>query len=178
MAPTLPGFLGIKIYVQYLDSNSHKPIFYTSNSYDGSNFIRITWIGNQVEYHTTQNCLECHQNSNHARILNRRRSVSVIIHTLLGVAVFWKVHIQPDIVFDPTYGEIICTYRAVKRKIILPYMEALEIHTGSPTLHWEDNTSFISVLESQIVTPRVKYIDIPVLFLQEKFENGLFIPKY
>ena len=116
MAPTLPGFLGIKIYVQYLDSNSHKPIFYTSNSYDGSNFIRITWIGNQVEYHTTQNCLECHQNSNHARILNRRRSVSVIIHTLLGVAVFWKVHIQTDIIFEPTDGEIICMYKAAKTK--------------------------------------------------------------
>ena len=135
MGPTLLGFQGIKIYVQYLDSNSHKPIFYTSNSYDGSNFIRITWSGNQVEDHTTQNCLECHQNSDHDRIINKRGSVSGIIHTLLGVAVFWKVHIQPDIVFDPTYGEIICTYRAVKRKFILTYMEAWAIHTGSPTLH-------------------------------------------
>ena len=34
MAPTLPGFQGIKRCVQYLASNQHKPIFYPSNSYD------------------------------------------------------------------------------------------------------------------------------------------------
>ena len=57
-------------------------------------------------------------------------------------------------------------------------MEALALYTGAPTVHWEDNTSFISVVESKRVTPRVKHIDIPVCFLQEKFDNGLFLPKY
>ena len=57
-------------------------------------------------------------------------------------------------------------------------MKALALHTGAPTVHWEDNTSFISVLEAKIVTPRVKHIDIPVCFLQEKFDNSLFLPKY
>ena len=55
VAPTLSGFQGIKRCVQYLVSHPHKPIFYPSHSYDGSNVIRLTWIGNQVEYHTTQN---------------------------------------------------------------------------------------------------------------------------
>ena len=57
-------------------------------------------------------------------------------------------------------------------------MEALALHTGAPTVHWEDNTSFISVVEAKRVTTRVKHIDIPVYFLQEQFENGIFIPKY
>ena len=91
VAPTLPVFQGIKRCVQYLDSHPHKPIFYPSNSYGGSNLIRITWSGNQVEYHTTQNCLYCHQDADHDRIINRRRSVSGIIHTLLDVDVCWKV---------------------------------------------------------------------------------------
>ena len=51
VAPTLPGLQGIKRCVQYLASQQHKPIFYTSNSYDGSNIIRLTWGGNQVEDH-------------------------------------------------------------------------------------------------------------------------------
>ena len=100
VSPTLPGFQGIKRCVQYLDSQPHKPIFYPSNSYDGSNFIRLTWSGNQVEYHTTQNILECHQDADHARILNRRRSVSGIIHTLLVVDVFWKLQIQQAVASD------------------------------------------------------------------------------
>ena len=36
----------------------------------------------------------------------------------------------------------------------------------------------MSVVEAKIVTPRVKHIDIPVFFLKEKFDNGLFLQKY
>ena len=55
VSPTLPGFQDIKRCVQYLASHPHKPIFYPYNSDDGSNVIRLTWSGNQVEYHTTKN---------------------------------------------------------------------------------------------------------------------------
>ena len=58
LAPTLPGFQGINSCVQYLASHSHKPIFYPSNYYDGSNLIRLTWSGNKVEDYTAHNCLE------------------------------------------------------------------------------------------------------------------------
>ena len=86
-----------------------------------------------------------------------------IIHTLLGVYVYWKLQIQPDIDSNSNYVEIICLYKAVnKTKVILRYMEALEIQTGAPKLHWEYNTSFIYVVESKIFTTRVKKIDIPV----------------
>ena len=87
VAPNIPGFQVIKHCIQYLASNPHKPIFYTSNYHYGSNVIRLIWSGNQDEDYTTQNVLEFPQNVNPARILNRRRSVSGISHTLLGVAV-------------------------------------------------------------------------------------------
>ena len=63
VAPTLPGFQGIERCVQYLASHPHKPIFYSSKYYDVSNVIRLTWSGNQVEDHTTQNFLESHQDA-------------------------------------------------------------------------------------------------------------------
>ena len=56
-------------------------------------------------------------------------------------------------------------------------MEYLELQTGAPTVNWEYNTSFISVVEAKIVTPIFKHIDVPVCFLQEQFYNGLFIKK-
>ena len=55
VAPTIPSFQGIKCCIQYLASHPHKPIFYPSYSYDGSNIIRLTWSGNHMEYYTTQN---------------------------------------------------------------------------------------------------------------------------
>ena len=57
-------------------------------------------------------------------------------------------------------------------------MEVLVLYTGAPTVNLEDNTSFISVVEAKRFTPRVKHIDIPVCFLLEQFDNGLFLPKY
>ena len=53
----LPSFQYHKLCIQYLSNHPHKPIFYPSNYYDGSNFIRLTWNGNQVEDYTTHICL-------------------------------------------------------------------------------------------------------------------------
>ena len=44
--------------------------------------------------------------------------------------------------------------------------------------HYIDNTSCISIVEDKIVNTGVKHIGIPVYFLQEQFENGIFVPKY
>ena len=56
-------------------------------------------------------------------------------------------------------------------------MEALSLHTGAPKLNREYNKSFIFALEAKIFTPIVEHIDIPVYFLQEIFDNIIFIPK-
>ena len=85
-------------------SYPHKPIFHSYNYYHGSNVIRLTWSGNQVKDYITQNFLEFREDADHAIILNIIRSVSVIIHTLLGISVCWKLHIQPYIVSYSTYG--------------------------------------------------------------------------
>ena len=57
VAPNINGFQGINNFIQYLDMYSHKPIFHSSNYYDGYNITRLTWSGNQVEDYTTHNCL-------------------------------------------------------------------------------------------------------------------------
>ena len=65
----------------------HKPIFYTSNYYDGSNVTRLIWSGNQVEDCTTQNCLEFHQDVYHDIILNIRHFFRALIILFLE---FWS----------------------------------------------------------------------------------------
>ena len=61
----------------------NKPILNTSNYSYGSNLIIIECSGTKFEDHTTQNCLERHQDMYHAKTLNIRWSVSGNIHTLL-----------------------------------------------------------------------------------------------
>ena len=78
LTPTLPSYQLIKGCIQYMASHPHNTIFYPSNSYDGSNFIRLTLIVNQVEYHKTQNYLEFHQDADHARIINKNGQFCVL----------------------------------------------------------------------------------------------------
>ena len=104
MDTSLTYFQGLKRFIQYLASNPYTPIFYPSNYRDGSNVIRLTWSGNQFEDYTTHNCLEFHNYAYHAIIINRRRLAPGIIHNFLGVDVCWKLHIQPDIASESTYG--------------------------------------------------------------------------
>ena len=67
-------------------------------------------------------------------------------------------------------------YKAVKKnKVIRRYMEALALHTGATTVHWEDNTSCISVVEAKRVTPRVKHIDIPIFFYKNNLTMVSFL---
>ena len=54
VAPNRNGLQGINFCIKYTASQTHKPIFYPSNSYDVSNVTRLTWGGTQVEYYTTQ----------------------------------------------------------------------------------------------------------------------------
>ena len=59
-----------------------------------------------------------------------------------------EVYIQSAIASDSTDGEIGYMYNSSKKtKFIQRYMEVLSLHTGAPTVHWGDNTSFISVVE-------------------------------
>ena len=67
-------------------------------------------------------------------------------------------------------------YKAVKKnKAIQSFMEALALYNGAPTLHLEDDTSCIYGVEAKRVQAIFEHIYIKVYFLQEKFENGLFV---
>ena len=141
-------FLSFKLpkYVFNILILTLKKIFYPYNYCDGSNVISLAWSGNQVEDYTDQNCLECHQDADHTKIINRRRSVYEIIHNLLGVSILRKVHIQPCVGSAYTDGNIGFMYKDVNEtKEISLYMEALALHTVATTVHWEDTTSFIYV---------------------------------
>ena len=81
-----------------MSSHPYKPIC------DSSNVIILTWSGNQVEDCTTHNFLECLQDANHERLINKRPSFWDIIHTIFGVDVCCKVHTQPDIASKYTGG--------------------------------------------------------------------------
>ena len=161
MAPTLPGFKGLKKCIQFIDTHPRNPILHPSNYYFWSNIIRLTWIGCQVEDYITHNCFECSQNADDAITIYRRRYVYIIIHIYIGVSIFRKVHIYLIVSSNSIDGKIHRLYNSIKKtKSVWRYMASLALRTGAPTIHLEDNTSCIFVVESCIVTTRVNHINI------------------
>ena len=78
--------LGFKA-IQFIDTHHHKPIFYPSIFYDGSNATRIMWSGDQVGGFTTQFFFEYHQDVDNEIILNWMCYASVIIYMIIVAAV-------------------------------------------------------------------------------------------
>ena len=103
MAPTLPDFQGLKHCIQYLASHTHKPIFYPTNSYDGSNVIRLIWS----EDYTTQNCLEYQQYTYHTRIRGPVQALFLECFLCLSVNIFKPCE---DLIFKSTIVEDELTY--------------------------------------------------------------------
>ena len=70
VAPSITCFQGISFCIQYLAIHTHKPICHTYNYYAGSNLIRFTLSGYQIEDYTTHSCLELHQDADHGITIN------------------------------------------------------------------------------------------------------------
>ena len=68
-------------------SHLHKPILYPSDSHYGSNCIRLTYIGNQVEDSTTQNFPECHISNTYLDTLKTWKSRHHILGSKVTVCV-------------------------------------------------------------------------------------------
>ena len=85
VAPTLPGVQYIKRFVQYLASHPHKTILYLYNYYYDSNFIRLTWSGNQGEDCKTQKCLELHKYRDTSIILTYYGQFQALFILFLGL---------------------------------------------------------------------------------------------
>ena len=104
--------------------------------------------------------------------------MSVIILTPSDVAICWKVQIQPAVASNSTDGNNCYMYKSFKKtKCVRRCMESLALHAGAPTVYWKYNTSCISSVEANRVTPRFKHINILVCCLQDQYDYALFIPK-
>ena len=77
--------LSSAVFNKWIVTNINPYFFFITP--DGSNGIKLTWSEMQVEYYTIDNFLECHQDADHTKILNRRRSVSLILPILIDVDV-------------------------------------------------------------------------------------------
>ena len=177
-APNEPAFDGINRMARYLMTHLHTPVFYPNLDLRGYQSIR--WEpepGKAIEF-VMSNMLEMGVDSDHARDIKTRKSVSSIIVYLLGVAVHWHMGKQSCVAAHSTDAEIRAFYSAMlTNRAIRPICEFMGIPNRGPTPIHEDNQPAIDIMVAGQITSRVKHMAIPVKMIAEDIEMKRVEPK-
>ena len=129
-----------------------------------------------MEDYKTHSCLEYQQDADHAQILNRRRSMSVNIHTLLGVSVIRKVQIQPQFSSDST---IVKSDASTSSPRLINFSNAAWSILHYPLEHQLYIRNIlqvcISIVEAKQVTYRVKLTNVTFFYKRNTTTIYLFL---
>ena len=183
VAPSRVTFHGLKRCILYIRTHPHCPLMYPSHPFEGELTYHRHLDKDNIIKHIVTNNLAFFADTDHARSLIDRRSISSLIFTLLGTAFHWKVQCQPTVALHSTDSEIRGFYAGVK---IIDYLRPLLAALGAPvhiatptgaTPGYEDNQPTIDVIKAGKVTSRVKHIAVPVAYLNEKYDQYVAEPQ-
>ena len=114
-----------------------------------------------------------------ARDMANRRSVTSLIHAYNGVAFAWKSKKQNDVADSTNRAEIKAYFMGIKRGIQFRRFKAsMGSPIGHPTPTYEDNDAVISQVKQDKLTPRIKHLDIPMIWLHEQGIKETYVTIY
>ena len=108
-------------------------------------------------------------NSNLARDVANRRSVTTFVHKYNGIAFAWKSKKQNDVVDCTKRAEIQASFMEINRVIQYRiFKTSLGSPICQPTPVYEDNDPVISQVKQDKLTPRITHLDVPMTWLHEQ----------
>ena len=111
-----------------------------------------------------------------AKDVANRRSVINFIHEYNGGAFVWKSKKQNDVADCTNRAEIQVYFMGIKRIIqYRKFKASLRSPIGHPTPAYEDNEAVISQVKQVKLTPRIRYLDIPMTWLYEQGIKGTYV---
>ena len=182
-APSLPCYTALHHFMQYLFHHPHVPIMYprkkvktyemTVHCAKGEGEIKDL---NKIKEYSGY---KMWADSDLARDVANRRSVTSLIHEYNGVAFAWKSKKQNDVADCTNRAEIQAYFMGIKRVIQFRRFKAsLGSPIGHPTPAYEDNDAVISQVKQDKLTPRIKHLDIPMTWLHEQGLKGTYVAIY
>ena len=110
--------------------------------------------------------------SDYAGDLDRRRSTTGYIFTLVGSAVSWKSTLQSIVALSTTEAEYMAATEAVKEAIWLKGLVAELSSAQLKSILKCDSQSAIHLIKNQRFHERTKHIDVRFHFIQDVVEKG------
>ena len=178
VAPNEPAFQGLKRMARFLATHTHAPIFYPRQNLKMYQTIRFEVEPGKFVEHVISNLFQFFKDSDHARDIKTRKSITCVVATMLGVFVHWQMGKQSCIAAHSTDAEIRAFFSAMMlNRYFRPILEYLRIPLHEPTVIWEDNQPAIDNMTANQITSRVKHMAVPIAMINEDIQKGLCVPK-
>jgi hypothetical protein len=178
VAPNEPAFQGLKRMARFLATHTHAPIFYPRLSLKMYQTIRFEVEPGKFVEHVISNLFQFFKDSDHARDIKTRKSITCVVAAMLGVFVHWQMGKQSCIAAHSTDAEIRAFFTAMlQNRYFRPILEYLRIPLRDPTVIWEDNQPAIDIMTANQITSRVKHMAVPIAMINEDIQQGTCMPK-
>ncbi|XP_073014568.1 secreted RxLR effector protein 161-like [Primulina eburnea] len=110
--------------------------------------------------------------SDFARCIDTRKSITGYVFTMFGTTISWKVSLQPVVALSTTEAEYIAITEGVKEAMCLRGLVAeLEIQDATLRLLC-DNQSAIHLTKNQVFHERTKHVGVKLHFVREVVGKG------
>ena len=111
--------------------------------------------------------------SDHARDLKTRKSVTCIIVAIYGIIVHWVMQKQTCIAAHSTDAEIRAYFSAVQlNKYVRCVLQFLCHDMRLPTTIYEDNQPALDIMTAGHITTQVKHMAIPIAIIHKDCNDG------
>jgi hypothetical protein len=141
--------------------------------YPGKHFkddkrIELHWSKGDAEKLHHSDMMVNFTDSDNARDLQDRRSVSSSIHLLNGVASMWNCSKQASTALHSTGAEIRALHKGVRFSIFARnFLAGIGYPHGKPVITYEDNQATVASVLADRTMPRLRHIDVLITSLHE-----------
>ena len=153
------------------------PLFYPRHKLHTKNPLSVRWGKGEAELIPIayNSGLVSFADSDHARELLNRRSVSSVIVLLNGVAVDWKCSKQKETALHSTGAEIRALATGMKLTLALRnLLRSIHYQFCAPTPIYEDNRATILCIRNARIGQNVRHLDTLIGWTSDQLHHGHF----
>ena len=178
-SPTPSNFYSLNYLLCYMYHHPHLPIMYRYSTHDTT--LQSYTIKDHVKILDPEKDLGLmvYTDTNFARDLNSRHSDSSNITEYKGTVIVWGSHKQTVSGTCTNITETTLIYKGIKKILeIRRFLESMNDRASGPTPNMEDNQAMIIKIKKNLLTSRIRQLNIILTWSYYQYIRGTVLPFY
>ena len=178
-SPTTATFHALNYLLCYMCHHPHIPIMYRYSTHDTT--LQSYTIKDHVKILDPEKDLGLmvYTDTNFARDLNSRHSDSSNITEYKGTVIVWGSHKQTVSGTCTNITETTLIYKGIKKILeIRRFLESMNDRASGPTPNMEDNQAMIIKIKKNLLTSRIRQLNIILTWSYYQYIRGTVLPFY